>query len=364
MRSSYIRLPVIAWFAVFPSVLSQILHQRATSAQDDAPSNTTKVILITATRDRPQRAADFNMLVQTIRHLENVFWIVVEGDAEKNLYMKQLLVRSKVPHVYLDRPDTELCNGWALHNEALDYIRRNDDLFPDDSVVYFAGDEDSFDLRLFEEYVRNVKEIGVWAAGSGYVSAESPMVLHGKVIGWNVAWRPKRKFALTFHSFALKTGLIKKSRAAFDMRCAGKAPEDCFLRQLDINQSSIVPFGHEGTSKNIFVYHRRVDNKGFFNELPSAGFFVDYESIETPKCMMVRVKFPDIAASHAQDIANRNLGSNASVFDVGKNAKSLTRTADIHKNVLKRTKSTNSLIISTHHWRRRRIASIGILEEV
>lgn len=51
---------------------------------------------------------------------------------------------------------------------ALKYIRENiNDLLGSRSggVLYFCDDDNSYDLRLFNNYIRKVKKIGMWAVG-------------------------------------------------------------------------------------------------------------------------------------------------------------------------------------------------------
>lgn len=54
--------------------------------------------------------------------------------------------------------------GWTHRDLALTYLRENyaDDI---EAVVFFGDDDNSYDVRLFTEYIRNVKRIGIWAVG-------------------------------------------------------------------------------------------------------------------------------------------------------------------------------------------------------
>lgn len=55
--------------------------------------------------------------------------------------------------------------GWTHRNMGLEYIRKNYNNFNRNAVVYFADDDNSYDIRLFEKYIKNVKTIGIWAVG-------------------------------------------------------------------------------------------------------------------------------------------------------------------------------------------------------
>ncbi len=62
--------------------------------------------------------------------------------------------------------------GWVQRNVALCHLRRiyrnktnHRQLFNRRRIVYFADDDNSYDIRLFDKYIRNVKKIGIWAVG-------------------------------------------------------------------------------------------------------------------------------------------------------------------------------------------------------
>lgn len=61
-------------------------------------------------------------------------------------------------YIFLER-------GWTHRNLGLEYIRKNYKDFNGNAVVYFADDDNSYDIRLFDKYIKKVKTIGIWAVG-------------------------------------------------------------------------------------------------------------------------------------------------------------------------------------------------------
>lgn len=54
--------------------------------------------------------------------------------------------------------------GWAHRNLAIKYAI--DNYKPGrKAVLYFADDDNTYDIRLFDKYIRRVKNIGFWAVG-------------------------------------------------------------------------------------------------------------------------------------------------------------------------------------------------------
>ncbi|CAD5213129.1 unnamed protein product [Bursaphelenchus okinawaensis] len=208
---------------------------------------------------RPERLADLTMLSQTLKQVENIYWIVVEDGYYPKAIVKDLLDRSGIEYTYLATPHLGLpCRGWAQRNLALAFLRKNKNKFNKNDIIYFADDDNGYDLRLFDEYIRNVRKAGVWAVGiPGNALIEAPLVENGKVVAWHSAYKPERKFAIDMAGFALNFKLVTNSSAAWSLKCAGNFPENCFLNQLNLEREDLEPFGYESETKPVYVWHRK-----------------------------------------------------------------------------------------------------------
>ncbi|CAD5217664.1 unnamed protein product [Bursaphelenchus xylophilus] len=236
-----------------------IRTERADSVVDSTPADNKTIIVITPTKQRPERLADLTMLAQTLKQVGNLYWVVVE-DADKTAdLVSDLLARTGINHTYLATTNHGLpCRGWAQRNLALDYLRQNKDKFNEKDVIYFADDDNGYDLRLFDQYIRKVDVMGVWAVGiPGNALVEAPKVENGKVVGWHSAYLPDREFATDMAGFALNFGLVVSTNASWSLKCAGNFPEQCFLKQLNLSRSDLEPFGWESDKKPILVWHRQ-----------------------------------------------------------------------------------------------------------
>ncbi|KAK6736657.1 hypothetical protein RB195_019388 [Necator americanus] len=152
--------------------------------------------------------------------------------------------------------------GWTHRNLALQYVRENYDR-NFDAVLYFADDDNSYDVRLFNNYIRNVSRIGVWAVGLvGGAWVEAPHVsAKGKVIAWDVMFAPNRPFATDMAGFAINTKELFRARnATFNAHCAKnykQGPESCFLSQFGFTKQHLEPFGYKEYPKEILVWHTK-----------------------------------------------------------------------------------------------------------
>lgn len=60
----------------------------------------TTIIIITPTHKRPERFADMTRFSQTLMHIKNIHWIVIEDDNKTVPAMERILQRSKIPYTY------------------------------------------------------------------------------------------------------------------------------------------------------------------------------------------------------------------------------------------------------------------------
>ncbi|VDK84156.1 unnamed protein product [Litomosoides sigmodontis] len=247
-------------------------------------SPSTQIIVITPTYRRRTRLADMTRMANTLSHIKNLHWIVIEDENHKAKAVEKLLNRTALPYTYFPAktPPGYPRRGWYQRTMALQYLRNNSDLISGQStksVVYFADDDNSYDIRLFNDYIRNVQKVGIWAVGfAGGALVESPEVVNGTVVGWNVVWHKKRKFATDMAGFAIALDVVLNSTAVFGKSCSRGlgAPETCFLEDLGLQIIDLEPFGFEEEEREILVWHtktvkvtldkRVADTNGFFVE--------------------------------------------------------------------------------------------------
>jgi hypothetical protein len=102
---------------------------------------------------------------QTLMHIKNLHWIVIEDSNATIPAVERILKRSRIPYTYFYTTTAPGFprRGWTHRNMGLEYIRKNYRNYKRNAVVYFADDDNSYDIRLFDKYIRRVKTIGIWA---------------------------------------------------------------------------------------------------------------------------------------------------------------------------------------------------------
>ncbi|CAG2120073.1 unnamed protein product, partial [Medioppia subpectinata] len=198
------------------------------------------IYIITPTYSRPTQIPEMTRLAQTLMHVKNILWIVVEDSTTKSVALMELLGRSDIPYVHLLAPKPKehrnvLKDGRGVSNRlrALDWIRENCRSVADHQtagVIYFADDDNTYDIRLFDE-IRPTKGVSVFPVGLIEGTGLSAPILNNvtaKVIGWHDPC-PGRKFGVDMAGFAISLDLFL-SRPNVSMVYKAGFVEDSFLR--------------------------------------------------------------------------------------------------------------------------------------
>ncbi|XP_058015923.1 galactosylgalactosylxylosylprotein 3-beta-glucuronosyltransferase 3 isoform X2 [Ahaetulla prasina] len=233
------------------------------------PVEETPVIyVVTPTYARLVQKAELVRLSQTLMHVRNLHWIVVEDSPSKTQLVSELLVQSKLPftHLHAETPKEhkrkETDPNWLKprgveqRNLALQWLREHRKL-PDAGVVYFADDDNTYSLRLFDE-IRSTQRVSVWPVGLvGGLRFERPLVENGKVVGFYTAWKPNRPFPIDMAGFAVALSLLLANpEARFDLLAERGYLESSLLQSL-VSMEELEPKADNCTK--VLVWHTRTE---------------------------------------------------------------------------------------------------------
>uniref|UniRef100_A0A915KMK8 Galactosylgalactosylxylosylprotein 3-beta-glucuronosyltransferase n=1 Tax=Romanomermis culicivorax TaxID=13658 RepID=A0A915KMK8_ROMCU len=213
--------------------------------------NFRKIFMITPTYKRNVRKAELTRLGQTLMHVPNFHWILVEDAKQIDPVVGRLLQRLKLNHTYLNQPTEKIkdakAKGFSQRNRALKYLS---DLFLNDTkeaynaVVYFGDDDNTYDLRLFEA-MRSIEKIGVWpVALCGGLLLEKLIIneTDQSLINFDVWLSKKSDFRVDMAGFAINAGfLFRKGRRRLPTFQHRGLIERAFLRQVTEKYSDVKP---------------------------------------------------------------------------------------------------------------------------
>ncbi|XP_013400799.1 galactosylgalactosylxylosylprotein 3-beta-glucuronosyltransferase 3 isoform X1 [Lingula anatina] len=234
------------------------------------------IYAITPTYARCVQKAELTRLSQTFLHVRNFHWIVVEDAVEKTPLVTNFLRNCGLIYTHLNiatpedhklqenDPNWLKPRGVLQRNIALKWLRDNLDVDNKQGVVYFADDDNTYDLKLFDE-MRSTKQVSVWPVGLvGALRYESPVVHNGKVTGWFTYWKPERPFAMDMAGFAINLQLmLKNPQANFKIRVPRGYQESELLKHL-VTMQDLEPKA-ENCSK-VLVWHTRTEKPKLKNE--------------------------------------------------------------------------------------------------
>ncbi|XP_063173101.1 galactosylgalactosylxylosylprotein 3-beta-glucuronosyltransferase 3 [Candoia aspera] len=226
------------------------------------------IYVITPTYARLVQKAELVRLSQTLMLVKNLHWIVVEDSPSKTQLVSELLAQSRLPFTHLHAetpkehkrkesdPNWLKPRGVEQRNLGLQWLRENRRL-ADTGVVYFADDDNTYSLRLFDE-IRSTKRVSVWPVGLvGGLRFERPLVENGKVVGFYTAWKPNRPFPVDMGGFAVALSLLLANREArFDLLAERGYLESSLLQSL-VSMEELEPKADNCTK--VLVWHTRTE---------------------------------------------------------------------------------------------------------
>lgn len=200
-----------------------------------ATTKSRRIYIITATYRRPEQIPELTRMAQTLLHVPNIHWLIVEDAAMKTQLVTDLLRRTGIPHDHLLAPMPDKFKtkkgpkprGVSNRNQGLLWVRAN----ATTGVVYFADDDNTYDIRLFEE-IRSTKRVSMFPVGlCTHYGLSSPVVLDGKFVGFYDGWTVGRKFPVDMAGFAVSVEFLLQ-RPKANMPYSPGYEEDGFLRGL------------------------------------------------------------------------------------------------------------------------------------
>lgn len=240
------------------------------------------IYAVTPTYARFVQKAELTRLSHTILHVPNLHWIIVEDSHEQTNLVGNLvqrlyddfhfnnitLLHSPTPERFKlkpGQPSWKFPKGIWQRNRAISWIADNIGNLDPDGVVYFADDDNTYDLKLFEE-MRRTRKVSVWPVGFvGGMLVEKPIVEDGRVVGFNSMWRANRPFPIDMAGFAvsLKT-LISDTVARFSSDNKIGYVESHFLSQLVSSWDQLEP--RADNCSKVLVWHTKTQKPAMHEE--------------------------------------------------------------------------------------------------
>ncbi|CAF0807464.1 unnamed protein product [Brachionus calyciflorus] len=218
------------------------------------------IYVITPTYNRLTQIADLTRLKNTLQLVPKVVWIIVEDSLDKTDKIINFVFDSnlKIVHLVEKTLPTVKPSGTVGHkgveqrNRALKWLKESNVA---NGAFYFADDDNSYDIRLFEE-IRSVERIGVWPVGLvGGIKYEAPICKNNKVIDWFFVYNPRRYFPTDMASFALNVKLLHEFEDIYFERFTRGDLEGVFLKKFQIKMNELEPKANN--CSKIYVWHTR-----------------------------------------------------------------------------------------------------------
>ncbi|XP_016346233.1 galactosylgalactosylxylosylprotein 3-beta-glucuronosyltransferase 3 isoform X2 [Sinocyclocheilus anshuiensis] len=254
----------------------QKLQEHIKTSQLSKKTDVPRIYVITPTYARLVQKAELTRLSHTFLHVPQLHWIVVEDAPQPTPLVTDFLAASGLTYTHLykltpkDRKLQEGDPSWLKprgaeqRNEGLHWLREmgaaakgKEAAALEEAVVYFADDDNTYSLQLFEE-MRYTYRVSVWPVGLvGGMKFERPVVEDGKVVRFHTGWRPNRPFPIDMAGFAVSLRLILTNpQARFDGDAQMGFLESSFLQHL-VTMDDLEPKADLCTK--VLVWHTRTE---------------------------------------------------------------------------------------------------------
>ncbi|TRY78142.1 hypothetical protein TCAL_09316 [Tigriopus californicus] len=214
--------------------------------------------IVTPTFARREQVAELTRLAQTLLHVRNMIWFVIEDATKCSPMVGDLLDRFQIPYVQMLAPLPEIFSGQSQkprgvsqRNAAIQFILSQSN--PPEGVLYFADDDNTYDLRLFED-IRTTKKISMFPVGLVAGSSHSsPILKDGRLVGYSDPWFGKRKFPMDMAGFAINIRMLTYNPDRVAMPFMPGYEEDGFLKGLNFNWEDVEALAENCTK--VWVWH-------------------------------------------------------------------------------------------------------------
>lgn len=149
-------------------VRTEYVYSRPPPWSDFLPT----IHVITPTYSRPVQKAELTRLANTLLHVPNLHWILVEDSQRRTSLVSHLLLETGLNYTHLnvetprnykvhgDTRDPRIPRGTIQRNLALRWLRDTFSINNSQSgIVYFADDDNTYSLELFEEVRRCISKL-------------------------------------------------------------------------------------------------------------------------------------------------------------------------------------------------------------
>ncbi|XP_026072196.1 galactosylgalactosylxylosylprotein 3-beta-glucuronosyltransferase 3 [Carassius auratus] len=254
----------------------QKLQEHIKTSELAKKTDVPRIYVITPTYARLVQKAELTRLSHTFLHVPHLHWIMVEDAPQPTLLVTDFLAASGLTYTHLHQltpKDRKLQEGdpsWLKprgaeqRNEGLRWLREmgaaaegKEAAALEEAVVYFADDDNTYSLQLFEE-MRYTYRVSVWPVGLvGGMKFERPVVEDGKVVRFHTGWRPNRPFPMDMAGFAVSLRFILTTpQARFDGDAQMGFLESSFLQHL-VTMDDLEPKADLCTK--VLVWHTRTE---------------------------------------------------------------------------------------------------------